>query len=541
MHPDDLVLFVRTAALVVLVGCQGAVADRPDALDASPRTVAPAAGAGLRTLTPSQYQASVRAVLGLDAIGVEVPVEAVGQSTSVIAAARGGIAPATVVDYERAAHAAVEYVFADPARRAALSACSAVDDACREGVLATVGRRAFRRPLTETELSRYLALSDEVGVALDDPEQGLAYALAGLLQSPSFLYRVELGRPDPARAGYWMFDDYEMATRLAYLAWSSTPDDSLLDRAARGDLTSAEGIASTVDYVLADPRAHAGRRAFFDDLLHGQGIEEVEKDATLFPEMTASLRAAMREQMVATAELAASRGDMRSIFTTRTTFLDAELARLYGLEGDFGPDLTQIELGADSPRAGILGLPGVLAQHAYPGKTSPALRGLFVRSVFLCQTIPPPPPDIDTTIPEPLPGELVTTRDLVARHQEEPRCAACHARIDPIGLALENYDAIGRYRETQNDLPIDPSGDLDGVAFDGPASLGEALAVHPSLASCLMRTMFAFAAGRTLTSAEAAELAPAQSAFVASGHRMDEAVRAIATSEMFRTAEVGRP
>jgi hypothetical protein len=171
------------------------------------------------------------------------------------------------------------------------------------------------------------------------------------------------------------------------------------------------------------------------------------------------------------------------------------------------------------------------------------LRGLFVRKTLLCQEIPPPPPSVDTTLPTAAPGELVTTRDLVARHQTDPTCASCHSRMDPIGLALEHFDAIGGWRETQNGLVIDPSGELDGTAFAGARGLGDALAEHPDLGACFVANLYAFAAGRTISWRERQQLEDVTRELVASGYDVREVFRAVATSEVFRvtSAEEGAP
>jgi hypothetical protein len=204
----------------------------------------------------------------------------------------------------------------------------------------------------------------------------------------------------------------------------------------------------------------------------------------------------------------------------------------------FGPDLVATELPADGPRAGILTLPGLLSLHAYPGKTSPALRGLFVRKVLLCQDIPPPPPSVDTTLPTMAPGELVTTRELVARHQTDAVCASCHGRMDPIGLALETFDAIGVHRETQNGLPIDASGRLDGVPFADARGLGETLATHPDLMPCFVANLYAFGAGRTLSLREREALQEIARERLEGGYDVREAMRAVATSDAFRITTV---
>lgn len=533
----SLVPSAVSVAVCLIAGCSGVI-EEPRGEGPGPgvtaRTLPPAAG--LRTLTPSQYQASVRDVLGAD-----VPVEAVGQWASAIAAARGGLAPTTVSAYEDAAYAAVRWVFEDAARREAIIGCApsgGAADACAREVVSRIGRRAFRRPLTDEELTRWTAVAASVGASLGDPDRGLEHALAGILQSPHFLYRVELGSGDEVATGVRAYSDHEVATRISYLIWNSTPDDALLDAADRGALTTPEGLARELDRMLTDERARVGLRELFADILHAGAIDSLEKDTTLFPEWTPALGAAMREQLVHTAELAVFGGDYRELFTARTVLVNDTLAPLYGMEPTLGATLVPVTLADDDPRGGLLTLPGLLAQHAYPGKTSPALRGLFVRKVLLCQEIPPPPPDVDTTLPTAAPGELVTTRELVRRHQADPTCASCHSRMDPIGLGLERFDALGRHRIDQNGLAIDPSGELDGIAFEDARGLGDALAAHPDLASCFVSNLYAFAAGRTISWREEQALEDVVAELVTGGHDVRVAFRAVATSDVFRLTEV---
>jgi hypothetical protein len=477
-----------------------------------------------------------------EVIGGDVTVREVGQSHSSIAAARGGIAAATVVDYEASAYEAARWVFEDEGRRAEIVGCvptGTAADPCARDFVVRVGRRAFRRPLSEEEIARWTGVAANVSAMLADPQRGLEHALAGLLQSPNFLYRAELGTGAAAGPGLIAYSDHEMATRLSYLLWNTTPDDVLLDAAEAGELRDAAGLSRHLDRMLADDRAREGLRQLFSDLLNATAIDELEKDAVLFPSFTPELAATMRQQMVLTAEAAVSSGDYRELFTTRTVFLNDQLAPLYGMPAAFGPDLVATDLADDGPRAGLLTLPGFLSLHSYPGKTSPALRGLFVRKVLLCQEIPPPPPTVDTTLRAPEPGELVTTRELVARHQTDPVCASCHSRMDPIGLALETFDAIGAYRETQNGLPIDPSGRLDGVPFADAPGLGESLAAHPDLVPCFVANLYAFGAGRTLSVRERRQLQALADERLAGGYDVREAMRAVATSDVFRiTREV---
>jgi hypothetical protein len=508
-------------------GLAGGTSDRPPTPSDEGPTVR-AAPAGLRLLTSGQYTRTIEALLGERAT-----FEA---ETRAIAAARGGLSARSVEELEAAGRAAAAKVFADPARRNALVGCTpslAAGDDCTRTFLARFGRRAFRRPLEDGEATRYATLARDAGSALGDPWRGVEIAVATFLQSPAFVHRVDLGVRDGALVRY---TPYEIASRLAFFLWDQGPDDPLLDAAARGDLANKEGIAKTAAAMLEDPRARVGVRRLFTDWLDLDGLGALTKDTTLFPKATATLGPAMREEIERVAEGFVFEGiDLRRLYDGRRTFVDAELAALYGLDTrpkTFSP----VELPADGGRAGVLGFGGILALHAKPNKTFPTGRGKFVRESLLCQTVPPPPPDVNTNLPPPAPGEKRTMREILARHRADPTCAGCHALLDPIGLALESFDAIGAFRTDDDGLPIDPSCDLDGRTFADAKALGRLLADDPRTMRCAVRQLFRIAVGHLEEPGEEPALAAIDTAFAADGHRVRRAVLEIVTSDLFLTA-----
>jgi hypothetical protein len=488
---------------------------------------------GLRVLTPAQYRNTVRDLLGADAAPV-------GQWRSSIAAAQGGVALAAVEAYEEEARATAAWVFGDAGRRSALVGCDPVGslaDECRREFLGRFGRQAFRRPLTGEEVDRYAAVAASAGETLGDGWRGLELGVVAVLQAPSFLYRVELGEPDPDEPSRWRFSSYEMASRLSFFVTNSAPDATLLDAAERGDLLGEAGIRRELRRLLASDRGRAGMVHFFSDLLDLDALATLDKDKGWLPQFTPTLGPALRDQLLMTIDDVVFRtGDYRELFVTRRTFMNDELARFYGVDEDFGFDLEPVTFPEDGPRAGLLTLGGLLALHAGQADTAPTLRGKFVRTVLLCQSIPPPPPDIDTTIPEPQEGELVTTRDLLARHREDPSCASCHGMMDPIGLGLENFDAIGAYREKQNGITIDASGELDGQPFADAVELGQALADHEALAECLVKSLYRYAAGRVESARERHTINEVSARFENEGQRVEAAFEALALSAIFRYA-----
>jgi hypothetical protein len=489
---------------------------------------------GLRLLTPSQFRNSVVDVLG------PVAAPAVGQWRSSLAAAQGGVAASVVYDYEAAALAVTAEVFDAPEARAALTGCVPAADAadpCLQSVLTRLGGRAWRRPLTPDELARYAQVAvDAAAITGGDGYAGLRYAVAGLLQSPNFLYRVELGTPVGSEdTNLRRLDGYELASRLSYLVWNTTPDAALLEAAARGDLDSDAGVQVQVERLLASPRARDGVVQLFVDLLDLDALLALQKDAALLPAFTPTIGPAMREEVVrVVADVVLEQRDYRRLFDTTRSFVNAELAALYGIAGAFGPEHVPVELPAG--RGGLLTLAGFLAIHSGEASTSPTLRGLEVRRALMCLNVPSPPPDVVTELPEPGPDTPMTKRQQLAQHVSDPTCAGCHQFTDPIGLSLERFDALGGWRENDHGLPIDSSGDLDGQPFADAVELGRHLAVRDDTADCLVRNLYRHATGHIEQFQEAPAIEMLLSAVETSGGDLVAAVAALAQSESFRYA-----
>jgi hypothetical protein len=496
----------------------------------------PAGPTGLRLLTPAQYQSSVLDVLG------PVAAPAVGQWRSSLAAAQGGVAVAAVEDYEEASHAVATEVFADPTLRLQITGCepsTAPDDACVLSVLETLGRRAWRRPLTEDELERYASVVVTTADLLGgDPWIGLQHAVAGLLQSPHFLYRVELGTPvsddDPFLV---RLDAYELASRLSYLVWNTTPDDALLDAAAAGELDDPDGLAAQVDRLFASPRARDGVIQLFVDMYDLDALLSLQKDPTLLPAFSSTVGPALREELVHVIDdTVLQQRDYRRLFDTQQGYVNAELAALYGIPGEFGPEFTPVTL--PEPRGGVLTLAGFLAINSGEASTSPTKRGLTVRRVVMCQSIPPPPPDVEAELPEPGEGAPMTKRQQLEAHANNPSCSGCHQFTDPIGLSLENYDALGGFRDTDQGLPIDPSGALDGMPFADASALGGLLAEHRATSDCVVRNLYRYASGHIEQPLEEPAIEDLADTLVDGGYDLPATIAALAQSEAFRFANL---
>lgn len=527
--------------LAVVLGCEvdPVVGREPDRGPEPPAAPAPAT---LRRLTTSQYVDTVNDLFGE---GLVLPTslepDLVVDGLLAVGAGQVAISPLGVEQYESAAYLLAEQVVADPERRAALVPCEpagVTDDLCADAFVRSFGRLAWRRPLTDEEAAALVVVANAAAGTLGDFWSGLSYALAGLLQSPHFLYRVEIGLGGS-------FTDHELASRTSYLLWNGPPDEELLDLADEGRLADADERRAQVERMLADPRARRGVRTFFDEMLGLWELDALTKDPTVFVHWSDQVGPSAREETLAVVEdLAFGRpsqggsgppGDLRDLLITRSTHLDRTLAAIYAVPAPTLDGFAAADLPADGPRAGLLGQVSFLAREAHPVSTSVTRRGQFVRETLLCQVIPPPPANVDTSIPEPSP-DLPTMRDRVAVHLEDPVCASCHQITDPVGLALEHFDGIGLYRETDGGYAIDASGELDGEAFDDALGLAWAVRNHPDLARCFATTALRYAQGHALSEPEEDLAAWHTQGFAAADHAWPELLADLVASEAFALA-----
>ncbi len=524
---------------LLALGC-GREEDTPAADEprgAEPEIAAPAPS--LRRLTEEQYRNTIADLFGDDVVittSLE-PDESVDGLYSV-GASVVTISALGAEEYETAAFSVAEQALADEATRAALVPCTpadTVDADCAEAALAPLGRRVWRRPLSDDELSALVSLSGTAASTLGDFYEGLSYGVAALLQSPHFLFRVELGEDDPEAPGLRRYTDLEMASRLSFFLWNTTPDDTLLDAAEAGELSTAAGLAEQVDRMLADDRAREGARNLFTEMFTLYELDELTKDPDIFLHYSAELGALAREQTLLDLEAIAfdDDEDFRTILTTRRTHLDRTLAALYGVPAPALDGFAETWLPEDGDRVGLLGQASVLAQFAHPTSTSPTLRGKFVREVLLCQTLPPPPGDVSVVLPESS-EEANSLSERLEQHRNDPSCAVCHDLTDPIGLGLENFDGLGGWRADDDGDVIDPSGELDGAGFVDPVSLAEAIVEHERLGACLAQTVYAYANGRVLDDADDATIDWHAEGLQENDHRLRFLLADIATSDAFR-------
>jgi hypothetical protein len=499
----------------------------------------------MRRLTQAQYRQITADIFGPDIkIGGRFEPDIREGGLIEIGAGRASIPASGVEQYANMARSIAAQVL-DQRHRAIMVGCmpasaQASDDRCARQFIAETGRLLYRRKLTEEELGQLIGAAAAATDTVGDFYSGLQVTLASMLESPQFLFTWESDEPDPRHGDASRLDAYSKAARLSFFLWDTAPDVQLLDAAEHGELDSAKGVARQVDRLMASPRLEAGVRAFFSDMLSFDGFESLSKDPVIYPQYSSSVAAQAQEQTLRTIadHLLTRDGDYRDLFTTRKTFLSRPLGAVYDMPvpPGAGPDGWQpYEFPEGDPRAGILMQISFLALHSHPGRSSPTLRGKALRETILCQKVPDPPGNVNFNIVQDTKNPLYkTVRQRLSVHRTQPTCAGCHKLIDPVGLGMENFDSIGGYRAAENDAAIDPSGELDGVAFKDAIGLGQAVRDHPATPACLVQRLYAYAVGRSPTKSEADWLrSDLQKDFADNGYRLVPLMRRIATSNAF--------
>jgi hypothetical protein len=370
------------------------------------------------------------------------------------------------------------------------------DDAYALRVLGGFARRAFRRPIAEGEMQRYLTLVALAKSQGDSNEQGIRFALEAMLVSPDFLYREE-ARPEPGKdKGIHAIDDHSLAVRLSYFLWSTMPDQELSDLADRGELHNQ--LDAQIERMVASPRSKQFVQNFAGQWLRLRDVDGTSPAAKGFD---SGLKGAMRKETEMLFECVMRDNlPLTTLLDADFTFLNGPLAKHYGIPGVEGPEFRRVTL-PDSRRRGLLGQGSFQLLTSYPKRTSPVLRGKYVLENLLDAAPPPPPPNIPQLDQPTHGGEKPSLREQMERHRKDPACAACHALMDPIGFGLENFDATGAWRDEENGKPIDTSGQfLDGQKFEGVEQLRNLLVTdyrsefHRTVAS----RMLTYALGRGL-------------------------------------------
>jgi hypothetical protein len=489
----------------------------------------------MRRLTQDQYRASIADVFGPDVkVAGRFEPDLRIEGLLAVGTSQVSVTPAGFEQYNTMARTIAAQV-TDPAHRALLIPCTpkdakAPDDDCAGQFLAQAGRLLWRRPLSTAERDAHVQEANAAAKKLGGFYPGLEFALAGLLVAPEFIFRVETaGKGDQV-------DAYSKASRLSFLLWNTTPDDLLLDAAARGELNTAKGLARQVDRLMASPRLEAGVRAFFTDMLGFDRFDDLSKDTVIYPAFSSRVALDAKEQTLRTIadHVLTQKGDYRDLFTTRRTFVSRTLGAVYRIPVRSSAGWEPYEFPEGDPRAGLLTQFSFAAVYSHPGRSSPTLRGKAVRELLLCQKVPDPPGNVDFKIVQEADNpQYKTARERLTAHRTEAMCAGCHKITDPIGLALEHFDGLAQYRDTENGAPIDASGEIGGVAFTDAASLGKVLRDDPAAVSCLVGNLTKYALGRKPAAHEKEWVDGLQKDFTADGYRVDTLLRRIALDQAF--------
>jgi len=390
-----------------------------------------------------------------------------------------------------------------PSRRRILSCTPATaedEPRCAREIIAQLARRAYRRPIVDTDLERLMRFYDD-GRASGTFETGIQLALRRILASPSFVFRIEPEPPHVAPGEPYAIGDIELATRLSFFLWSSLPDDELLALAERGELGDELVLRDQVLRMLADPKADALVENFAGQWLHLRNLDNINPNSDEFPDFDNDLRQAFRrETELFFASIVREDRSVVELLTADYTFVDERLARHYGIRNVYGSRFRRVTLGPErSARRGLLGKGGILMATSHADRTAPSLRGKWILENLL-GTPPPPPPANVPALEAEVGAAPRTLRERLEMHREAPACAGCHQLIDPLGFALENFDAVGRWRTLDGREPIDARGRLaSGVQVDGVDALRDALVEDPTVfVQTVTEKLLTYALGRGL-------------------------------------------
>jgi mono/diheme cytochrome c family protein len=473
----------------------------------------------LRRLNRTEYVATIRDLTGVTfdvAAEVGMPEEATG--TTFDTSANALVLPPALL----------EKLFA--ASELVLDRMKPLKGDSPRAVVAAFARRAYRRPATGEEVDRLMALHEgglKRGAA---PAAALRLPLKAILLSPHFLFRIE--REQPGSKPYRV-SDLELASRLSYFLWSTMPDDALAADAEQGKLSDPGVLEAQVRRMLLHPKARALTLNFAAQWLQLRKLDYARPSTEFFPAFTNKLKQAMRDE--ATTFLDKLREEDRSVLDLLDcdyAWLNGELAKHYGIAGVEGKEFRRVALKPEDHRGGLLGMGAILALTSHTSRTSPTLRGKWILESIFGTPPPPPPPDAGTLKEQKKGAEPKTFRELMAQHAVQPTCASCHKRIDPLGFALENYDAVGAWRDSQGGKPMDAAGILpSGERFEGVAGLKQVLLrSRDAFERNLIEQILSYALGRDVQDGDECAIREIQAALQKDGHRLSALVLAVARS-----------
>jgi hypothetical protein len=548
---------MRSALLLAslsLLGCEGAIEGSLPAeggpatgVDTGPGPE-PQAGVdpgrvGIHRLNNEEYDNTARDLLGTSSQPARAfTIAEEGLHFDNTASALGMI-PSQYDGFFDAANALIAEALQNQSQRDRFLTCtpSAPGDACARQIIDGFGLKIYRRPLTPGELTRALAVYDADLARGQSGAEAVGQALRALLSSANFLYRVE--RDPAASVTPHALSDYELASRLSYLSWSTMPDQALFDAAGRGELSDPKQLDAVVDRLLADAKASAFVESFAGQWLDLRKLFNHSTVPQIFPTFTPTLADAMiAEGQLWFQEFLAKDRPISEFFTADFNYVNDALAQHYGMAPPgTGAQLVRVEVTSDQ-RRGFLGLASFLTHTSVPSRTSPTTRGAWVLGELLCSPPPPPPPDVpklddgqDPMTAEPLGAANI--RERLEQHREAgSTCMGCHQQFDPMGLGLERYDGIGRYREQYpNGDAIEPAGVMpSGEAFSGPEELGALIGQDPRFSACVASMLLSYALGRDLESYDTGTLQLLNARWTKRGPTLRNLMKEVVLSDAFR-------
>ena len=496
-----------------------------------------------RRLTRDEYNNTVRDLLGTTG----TPADGLGQDEKIGPFNSNAIAPIDELQVQQSSEVAGALAIAAQAKMATLSPCALATDtttSCATKFVTAFGQKAYRRPLTTAEITQYVNLYVVGKGGTGGATNGFRLVVEAMLQSPFFLYHQDVGATGTPQAGTVALTPYELASRLSYFLWGSMPDDALFATAADGTLTQEATISAQVQRMLSDAKARSTIASFHRQWLDLTDLPSQPKDATAFPTFNAQVADAMMQETTLFADYVVRQGDglLKTLLTSNASFPQGGLFGVYGLTQPAGYQVGTPVMLDPTKRAGILTQAAFLTRWSHNNQTSPVHRGKLIRLNVMCGNVPPPPMNVNTTPPAPTPA--TSTRQRFAQHSSDPTCATCHQLMDPIGLGLENFDAIGAYRTMDGLGPVDATGNIVAAggdlvgSFNGALELVNKLAQSQDVSDCFASQWFRFSMGRMESVDDSCSMQDIQDAFHASGGNIRDLLARIAVSPSFRNVRL---